>query len=372
VKNILVDTAEIKVTAGKGGDGLVSFRREKYVPRGGPDGGDGGDGGDVFFVVDPNMATLMDFRARPNYKAANGEMGKKKNLKGSSGERMVIHVPVGTLVYEVGEKKNTLIGDLIEAGQELQIAKGGTGGRGNTSFKSAVNRVPKKATQGRLGESRQIKLEIKLIADIGLIGLPNAGKSTLINKLTNANAKVAPYPFTTIIPNLGVWDLAGQSVIVADIPGLIEGASAGKGLGDEFLRHVERTRFLIHVIDPLYGVDNSEKDLVASSLGSYDVIRKELADYGAGLEEKKEIVVINKTDVTEVNEAFEKIKEGFENRKVEVLGISAVTGNGLEELGGKVKKMLSEIPKAVSFSVEKPVKVYTIRDLPNKRMVFRN
>jgi GTPase len=370
MRNILVDTAEIEVAAGKGGDGLVSFRREKHVPKGGPDGGNGGDGGDVYLEVAQNMATLLDFRAKTKYKAEDGERGKKRNLKGSSGADLIIKVPLGTLVYEGVGKDKLLIGDLAHPAQQLRVVKGGTGGRGNNSFKSSVNQVPRQNTPGKKGGRKKLSLEVKLIADIGLVGLPNAGKSTLINKLTDANARVASYPFTTIIPNLGVWRLEEDTLIVADIPGLIEGASVGKGLGDDFLRHVERTRFLIHVVDPYQNVTDPQ-DIPKNCLQNYKVIRKELENYGANLKDKKEIVVINKIDITEVSEHFEDIQSTFKKEGLGVLGISAVTGKGIDKLGWKVKEVLPEVPKIVEFSEEKPTKVYTISDLQNKRLVFR-
>ncbi|MFZ5424204.1 MAG: GTPase ObgE [Patescibacteria group bacterium] len=368
-QNKLIDTAIIEVTAGKGGDGKVSFRREKYIPRGGPDGGDGGNGGNVYFVADHNMATLMDFRAKPKYKAEEGGEGGKKKRHGKSGDDLIIKLPVGTLIYEVRENgEEVLVGDLVMHEQTLLIAEGGRGGKGNERFKSSTNRTPTQFTKGKEGQRKTIRLEIKLIADIGLVGMPNAGKSTLVNHLTSSNAKTASYPFTTIHPNLGLWKLkSGKSVIVADIPGLIEGASEGKGLGDDFLRHIERTRMLIHMIDPLA---ISEKDLVMNALESYRIIRKELGDYDADLQKKKEIVVINKIDITEINESFEQIGKEFEKLGVTVFGISAVAGVGLEKLEEEVLSIIDTLPEVVTFEAEKPVKMYTIENLPNKRMVF--
>ena len=329
--NIFVDTAKIRVAAGKGGDGKVSFRREKYVPRGGPDGGNGGKGGDVFFIADNNMATLMDFRAKEVFKAGNGAGGDKKNMTGESASDLFVKVPAGTLVYEILNNERILVGDLVTPGQSLLIAKGGRGGRGNASFKSATNQAPLTFTPGAPGEAKTLVLGVKLIADVGLVGFPNAGKSTLINQLTGANVKTAAYPFTTLTPNLGVLKLAGgRAIIVADIPGLIEGASRGKGLGDDFLRHIERTKILVHIVDPLAG----------DALALYDAIRKELADYSLDLGRKSEIVVINKLDVTEARADFDRIAREFGERGILVLGVSAVTGKGVRELKNELLRRI--------------------------------
>jgi GTP-binding protein len=386
----MVDIAEIKVKAGDGGDGKVSFRREKFIPKGGPDGGDGGDGGSVYFVADSNMSTLADFRSKPLFKAESGDPGGSKNMTGKSGDDLFIKVPTGTLVYEVmgerseimagdfdqdsdsekilGEAGSVLIGDLVDPGQTLLVARRGIGGKGNINFKGSKNRTPTQYTPGTKGEEKTLRLEIKLIADVGLIGAPNAGKSTLLNRLTNSRAKVADYPFTTLSPNLGIHRVGGEKdIIFADIPGLIEGASEGKGLGDEFLRHVERTRLLVHLVDPLTAEGD---DIVQNALNIYDMIREELNTYGKGLSEKESIVVINKMDVTEVKESFDDIKEAFQNRGVDVLGISSVTGEGLGELIKNIVEKLEKIPEKRIFEPGKVVKKYTIENLPNRRMVF--
>jgi len=371
----MVDVAEIKIKAGNGGDGKVSFRREKFIPKGGPDGGDGGNGGSVYFIADNNLSTLMDFRSKSIFKAQSGEMGGKKKMTGMSGEDLYIKIPVGTLIFEIeneeggtGGGNESLVGDLVEAGQVFMAAKGGVGGRGNFKFRGSENRTPVQYIPGTKGEEKRIRLEIKLIADVGLVGAPNAGKSTLLNRLTNANAKIANYPFTTLTPNLGICEIQkGKNIVIADIPGLIEGASQGKGLGDDFLRHVERTRVLIHMVDPLSGRSD---DLVKNSLELYETIRKELKDYGHDLDKKESIVVINKIDVTEIKDVIEEIKSNFKKYKIEVLGISSATGEGIEELMKKVANVLDNIPRKVSFETKKVVKKYTIETLPNKRVLF--
>jgi GTP-binding protein len=388
---MLIDTAKIKVKAGKGGDGAVSFRREKFIAKGGPDGGDGGAGGDVYLVADHNLATLMDFRTQPFYKAQGGVSGSKRQSTGADGEDLNIKVPVGTLVYEFRilkneeeefpkisnnkgeEKEEILVADLTEHGQNILICKGGIGGKGNYAFKSSTNQTPRQFTPGGKGEEKELRLEIKLIADVGLVGMPNAGKSTLVNQLTSANAKVANYPFTTLSPNLGICNLnSGESIVIADIPGLIEGASEGKGLGDEFLRHVERTRLLVHMIDP-FGEGNESEDLEKLdeiAWNAYTTIRKELEDYSQELTQKKEIVVINKLDITEVAENFEKIRGRFAKEGIEVLGISAVTGEGIDVLKKVLMQILPTVPERKIFEPAPVVKTYTIENLPNRRMVF--
>ena len=365
----MIDLAKIQVKAGKGGDGAVSFRREKYIAKGGPDGGDGGKGGSVFAVCDHNLATLKDYRTKRKYKAKAGTAGMGKNQKGGDSDDVEIRVPVGTLIYEIKDGEEILIADMHVSGERILLAKGGRGGVGNWHFKSSTNQTPKQYTKGKPGEEKGLKLEVKLIADVGLVGAPNAGKSTLVNKLTNANAKVASYPFTTLSPNLGVLELkSGETVVISDIPGLIEGASDGKGLGDEFLRHVERTRLLIHVVD----VYEEGADLVENAVKRYEMIQQELRDYKADLSEKAQIVVVNKIDITEVSEAFEAIQGQFKSQYgVEVLGISAVTGEGLDALVNKVTLVLSEVPKKTEYFEKKTtVKLYTIDNLPNKRMVY--
>ncbi len=363
----MIDIAEIKIKAGNGGDGRVSFRREKFIPKGGPDGGDGGDGGSVYFIANENQATLIDFHTKPHFRADDGEMGGKKKMTGKSKEDLYIKVPIGTLLYEIRENDTVLIGDLVEADQKILAAKGGIGGKGNFRFRSSTNQTPMQYTPGILGAEKRIKMEVKLVADVGLMGVPNSGKSTLINYLTNANAKVGDYPFTTLSPNLGTYTLKdGHSIVLADIPGLIEGASKGKGLGIDFLRHIERTRMLVHLIDPM----EFKEDMVAGCLNVYKMIRDELKDYGANLIDKKEVIAINKIDLTEVKESLADIKAAFKKKNIEVFGISAASGEGVEELMSKVMTVLQDIPKIVVFNAEKPVKLYNLANMPNKRMVF--
>ncbi len=375
----LVDKVKIYVKAGNGGDGHVSFRREKYIPKGGPDGGDGGNGGDVYLVPEENMVTLLDFRTKTQYKAQNGKEGGKRKMSGESGEDLYIKIPVGTLIYEVKGDEEILVGDMVAVSKEekLLIAKGGIGGKGNVRFKSSTNQAPVQFTHGTSGEEKTLILEIKMVADVGLIGMPNAGKSTLINYWTNTKAKTASYPFTTITPNLGKLTLyTGQNVIVADLPGLIEGASQGKGLGDDFLRHIERTRILVHLINPLsYTIEgiNVDMTMVDTALQSYKAIREELSSYVKGrvrLADKPEIVVINKIDITEVKESLPEIIKEFKLMGVDVIGISAVTGEGTKVLQEKIVEKLKEAPeRIVFFADEQPTKTYTIDNLPNRRVV---
>ena len=367
---MLIDEAQIKVKAGNGGDGRVSFRREKFIPKGGPDGGDGGKGGDVYIISDNNMATLMDFKSKAVFEAMPGTIGGKKKMSGPNGEALYIKVPVGTLVYELKDGHEILVSDLDTSNAQFLIARGGKGGKGNWRFRSSTNQTPIQYTEGEKGEVKTIKLEIKLVADIGLIGVPNAGKSTLLNLLTRSNAKVGDYPFTTLSPNLGILGLPtlGHTVI-ADIPGLIEGASEGKGLGDQFLRHVERTRMLLFVIDPLFNLEND--DYVASCISSYEMLRNELGQYKEKVVQKPFLTVINKMDVTEVSSSFEEIKKTFNDKyKMQVLGISAASGQGKEELLLAIEKQLRLAPPREKFEEISPTKLYDFTNLPNRRMVF--
>ncbi len=290
-----LDQAKINLKAGNGGSGSASFRREKYVEFGGPDGGDGGDGGSIIFEAERNLNTLIDFRYSQHFKADNGKSGSKKNKTGASGKDLILKVPVGTQIYE--EDNNTLVYDFKRNNERYLVASGGKGGLGNVRFKSSINRAPRKKTSGKHGEEFWVWLQLKIIADVGIIGLPNAGKSSLLAALTRAKPKIANYPFTTINPNLGVAYYDNKEVTLADIPGLVEGAHKGIGLGDKFLRHVERCKILLHLIDI------TEDKLIEN----YQKIRSELKNYDISLYKKKEIIFFNKSDLVEKNEIKEKI-----------------------------------------------------------------
>jgi GTPase len=316
-----IDLAEIEVQAGKGGDGIVAFRREKYVPAGGPSGGNGGWGGSIIFMATERLQTLLDFRYSRLFKAEDGKKGGPNNCTGASGKDRIIEVPCGTTIYdtETGES----IGDLVENNQSCCVAQGGKGGLGNQHFLSNRNRAPEYALPGLDGENKSLRLELKLLAEVGIIGLPNAGKSTLISSLSSARPKIADYPFTTLIPNLGVVRKpTGDGTVFADIPGLIEGASAGVGLGHEFLRHIERTRLLLHLID------STAEDPIAD----YQTIKHELAAYGQGLPEKNQIIALNKIDSTDES-VLELLTEELKSlTSAPILTISAVTRTGLDSL----------------------------------------
>ena len=318
----MIDQASIHVSGGNGGRGAVTFRREKYVPFGGPDGGDGGDGGRVLFRADENLMTLQDYGRRMVYSGQNGEPGRGKKQTGKTGVDLILSVPVGTIVAWAGDKTSGTV-DLEEHGQTVVVAQGGDGGRGNVRFTSSTNRAPRLAEGGEPGEEVDVQLDLKLLADVGLVGLPNAGKSSLLASGSGANPRVAAYAFTTTEPNLGVVDVGWSSFVLADIPGLIEGAHEGKGLGDQFLRHVERTAVLIHVID------GSVEDVLEAWRG----INTELALHDARLEEKQQIVAVNKVDMPEARERLSDLREAFASEGVdEVLPVSAVTGEGVLEL----------------------------------------
>ena len=309
-----LDQAKIYIKAGNGGSGSSSFRREKYVEFGGPDGGDGGNGGSVILESERNLNTLVDFRYRQHFKAENGRSGSKKNKTGAGGENLILKVPIGTQIYE--EDNNTLIYDLTKNNERFVVATGGEGGLGNTRFKSSTNRAPRKKTSGKQGEEFWIWLQLKVIADAGIIGLPNAGKSSLLSKCTRAKPKIANYPFTTINPNLGVLNLNHKEIILADIPGLIEGSHKGVGLGDKFLRHIERCKVLIHLIDI------SEKDII----GNYLKIRNELSKYDKKILKKTEIVVFNKSDLIDMNSINEKLKN-FKKRIKKSFEVTSLISN---------------------------------------------
>jgi GTP-binding protein len=324
---MFVDQAVISVKAGNGGAGHVSFRREKFAPKGGPDGGNGGDGGSVIFVGDENINTLYDFRGRFHWEAQNGEDGRAKQQSGAAGTDCIVRVPPGTLVYEA--KSGQLLADL-KANESVVIAKGGVGGWGNEHFKRSTNQVPRKAEAGEPGEARELRLELKLIADVGVIGLPNAGKSTLLAALTRATPKIADYPFTTLSPQLGVAEIdSTRRLVVADIPGLIEGAARGAGLGHDFLRHVERTRVLLHLLDaaPSDGSDPAQ---------NYQKIRAELHEYSPLLSEKQEVIVLNKIDLMDEDqqrEATEDLRQKLRLGHADVvIAISGAARQNLRDL----------------------------------------
>jgi len=324
-----VDQADIYVKAGDGGDGCVSFRREKYVPKGGPDGGDGGDGGDVIIEADENLGTLLDLVSRSHYVAPSGRPGAGKNRTGANGEDLVIRVPVGTIVLD--RRTGLVLTDLTQHGQRVVVARHGRGGRGNARFATPVNQTPVEFEEGAPGEERYLRLELKLIADVGLIGEPNAGKSTLLSRVSAAHPRIAAYPFTTLEPQLGIVDADGyQRFTVADLPGLIEGAHEGRGLGDEFLRHIERTRMLVHMVEPK-PMDGS------SPVEAYHRVRRELRLYSERLAEKPEIVVASKMDLPGSEEGREALQKAL---GVEVLPISAVTGRGLRRFVSAILKVL--------------------------------
>ncbi len=319
-----LDQAKIFIKAGDGGTGSSSFRREKYVEFGGPDGGDGGSGGSVLLEADRNLNTLIDYRYTQHFKAENGQAGMKRNKTGASGENLVLKVPIGTQIFE--EDNNTLIYDFINNKDKFLIASGGKGGLGNVRFKSSTNRSPRKKTKGKIGENFWIWLQLKVIADVGIIGLPNAGKSSLLAALTRAKPKIANYPFTTTNPNLGVTYYKQKEITLADIPGLVEGAHKGIGLGDKFLRHIERCKVLLHLLDV------SEKDLVQN----YKKVRFELKSYDINLTKKKEIIFLNKSDLLDKKEIRQRVSEfsNFYGNKFDI--ISIFKGEDVE----KMKKIL--------------------------------
>ena len=357
----MVDQVKIMVRAGNGGNGAVSFRREKFIPKGGPDGGDGGKGGDVYLVTDYNLTTLQDFAHNKRYEAEDGQKGGGKKMSGKRGEDIIIKVPVGTLVSlrrlapeTVAEREIRVKGmkmgimgklfsqtlrdgepelrlDMNAPEMNTKIARGGKGGRGNVHFKGSTRTTPMIAEAGQLGESFEAELELKLLADIGLVGLPNAGKSTLLSVLSNARPKIADYEFTTLEPNLGVLQVEDKHFVVADIPGLIEGASEGKGLGTKFLKHIERTRVLIHLVQA--GGEPEE------TWSKYQTIRKELKGFGAGLEKKAEVVVLSKTDIVD-EKAVEAVIKYFKKKKITILPLSAATGAGVKELIRRLMRVI--------------------------------
>lgn len=328
-----IDEAKFFIKGGDGGNGCVSFRREKFVPKGGPDGGDGGNGGSVIIEASTQMGSLIDFRYRSHFMAERGAPGQGKKKHGRNGADEVIKVPAGSVIKdaETGE----LIADLIEDGQKVVVAKGGMGGPGNTHFASSTNRVPRIAGKGKPGEERWLRIELKILADVGLVGLPNAGKSTLLTKLSAAHPKIAAYPFTTLVPHLGVMQLKHHPpCIIADIPGLIEGAHAGAGLGHKFLKHIERTRVLLHILDASKPID----EVIADQ----QTIEQELSKFDQALLGRRKVIVLNKIDLLADTKQFKKLATIFATKNISVLAISALTGSGIDALKQYLAETLAE------------------------------
>lgn len=335
-----IDQAEIEVQAGNGGDGMVAFRREKYVPAGGPAGGNGGRGGNVILVADENLQTLLDFRYAHRFAAENGGRGGINNRTGADGSHRIIEVPCGTVIYDT--ETDEILGDLVEPGQTLRVAKGGNGGLGNKHFLSNSNRAPEYALPGREGEKHHLRLELKLLAEVGIIGLPNAGKSTLIASLSAARPKIADYPFTTLVPNLGVVRKPnGDGTVFADIPGLIEGAHLGTGLGHDFLRHIERTRLLLHMIDA------TAEDPIAN----YQMIQQELQAYGRGLPERPQVIALNKVDAVDTETLDNLEMQLNQLTQVPVFQISAVAQIGLDVMLQKIWQSLDKLKSVEEYSL---------------------
>ena len=327
---MFIDRATIKVRAGNGGQGCVSFRREKFIPHGGPNGGDGGKGGDVIISGNTQVATLLDFNRLPEYSAVNGRPGSGSNKTGRSGADLLLKVPLGTTIFD--DTTGLQLRDITEDGQTVVVAQGGRGGRGNARFKSSTNQTPREFDKGTPGEERVLRLELRLIADVGIVGLPNAGKSTLLGKVSAARPKVSGHPFTTLVPNLGIVELDNYTrFVLADMPGLIEGAHHGKGLGDEFLRHIERTRSLLHLVDV-------SEAAAADPVEAYDTIRGELKLYSAALAERPFIVAANKMDMEGAEDGAKRLEQHIGR---ELAGISALTGTGLKPLLWKIQEMLA-------------------------------
>ncbi|MFV0520361.1 MAG: GTPase ObgE [Lachnospirales bacterium] len=339
---MFIDRAKINVKGGDGGNGIVSFYRAKYITNGGPNGGDGGKGGDLIFLADSSLTTLYDFKFKKKYHAERGQDGDKNNCSGKKGENLVIKVPVGTIIREANTNK--VMADLTFHGEERILIKGGRGGRGNQHFATSVMQAPEYCEAGKRAKEYDILLELKLIADVGLLGFPNVGKSTFLSMVTNANPKIANYHFTTLAPNLGVvrskW---GEDYVLADIPGIIEGASEGVGLGHEFLRHVERTKVFIHIVDG----SGQEGD---DPIENIEIINNELKNYDEKLLERPQVIVVNKMDIEESKENFEKIKEKYETKGCRVFPCSAVMNDGLQDVLTEVASILKNYPDDIKFN----------------------
>ncbi len=365
---MFTDYVKIIAKAGDGGNGAISFRREKYVAAGGPDGGDGGKGGDVYFEVDPNSNTLIDFRFKKKFKAENGNNGEGSNKYGKSGENLTIKVPIGTVIKDASN--NRVLADLSQEGQRELVLKGGRGGKGNAHFATSTRQAPRFSQDGENGEEKELILELKLLADVGLIGFPNVGKSTFLGRTTSATPKIADYHFTTLEPNLGVVKTDyGDSFVIADIPGIIEGASEGVGLGLQFLRHIERTRLLLHVID----VSGSEG---RDPVDDFNKINSELQKYSKKLSERTQIIVANKIDSMQDENLYKNIENLAKEKKLEIFKISAVTGEGVDKLIKHVSELLKILPKEdlIEYEDKKVYKLeekddYTIRKEEGKFVI---
>ncbi len=359
---MFADKAKIFIKAGNGGNGAISFRREKYIAAGGPDGGDGGHGGNIIFSVELGMTTLNDYKYKRKYVAQNGSDGSGNHRKGRAGEDIILKVPQGTVIRDA--ESNRVIADMSDPEKEVVLARGGNGGWGNSHFATATRQTPNFAKNGLPGDEREIILELKLLADVGLVGFPNVGKSTILSITTKADPKIANYHFTTLEPNLGVVNLSGgRSFVLADIPGLIEGASDGVGLGHDFLRHIERTRVLIHVVD-VSGIEGRDP------IEDFDIINNELARYDMALEERVQIVAANKTDIIQDEDMYRNFLDEMEKRGIEVFSISAAVNKGIDALMNRVYEELSKLPPVVIFEPEMDIeedifaddgKGYTIR-----------
>ncbi len=342
-----IDTAKLKISSGKGGNGIVAWRREKFEPHGGPAGGDGGRGGNVYIQGDTGLGTLLDFKYKSIFKAGNGERGGPKKMSGKAGEDLIIKVPCGTVVKDC--KSEEVIADIVSADQKILLAEGGRGGRGNSHFATSSRQSPHFCEPGEPTIERELELELKLIAEVGIVGIPNAGKSTLISVISSAKPKIADYPFTTLVPNLGVVRKPdGDGVVVADIPGLIEGASEGTGLGHDFIRHIERTRLLVHIIDAAGANGTSPED-------AYKIIQNELKEYDKSLLKKKQLLVLNKTDLLSDKDC-KKLKEYFKKKKLTPVFISAATKKNVDSLLNELFKFLEQNPK------EKESEIHTFYD----------
>lgn len=354
---MFTDYAKITVKSGNGGNGAISFRREKYVAAGGPDGGDGGKGGSIYFVVDKDMNTLLDFRYKKMFKAENGANGSGAHCFGKSGQDLYIGVPLGTIIKDA--KTGKVVADLSTQNQKELVLQGGRGGKGNSHFATSTRQAPRFAGDGQKGVEKELILELKLLADVGLVGFPNVGKSTFLGVVTSAKPKIADYHFTTIIPNLGVVKSTyGDSFVIADIPGIIEGASKGVGLGIQFLRHIERTRLILHVID-ISGLEGR------SPVEDFYAINKELEEYSQKLSKRKQIIVANKIDVAQDDKLYNSLEDLAKKENLEIYKISAATGEGIEKLMNRVTEILKELPKEELIPVEEKI-VYTLEEDKNE------